>query len=112
MKRLSFVLFVTIVLAACNNNGGGVSWSTADQQKFMNTCLQNAMNAGGDEQTSKAHCNCTLGKIANKYKSYAEADAKMTADELSTLEQECLQQLQNGGNGNKKGGIFGGGTGG
>ena len=72
--------------------GGGDSegdWSNSDEQKFMNTCLQNAMNAGSDRQTSTAHCQCTLKKIQKKYSSYAEADQKMTREQVNAIEQEC-----------------------
>jgi hypothetical protein len=76
---------------------GGGGWTDADNQKFMNTCLQNAMNAGADQQTSKAHCDCTLKKIQKKYKSYDDANQKMTTTEMTSMEQECVQE-QNGNN--------------
>ncbi len=73
-----------------NNTGGiGGAWSTDDEQKFMNTCLQNAINSGADRQTSTDHCNCTLKKIEAKYHSYDEANTKMTPQEVSAMEQEC-----------------------
>jgi len=80
-----------------NNNNMGGGWSDADKQKFMNTCVQNARNAGGDEQTSRAHCECTLGKIEKRFNSWDEANQKMTAAEVTALEQECNQE-QNGNN--------------
>ena len=76
-------------------NGGGGGLSSADEQKFMNTCLQNARNAGGDEQTANTHCNCTLKKIEKKYSSYDEANRKMTKEEMNTIEQECVQERTN-----------------
>ena len=77
---------------------GGEQWSNADRQKFMNTCLQNAMNAGADRQTSNAHCECTLKKMAKKYSSYADADRNLSKEEMNTMEQECIAENNNGGN--------------
>ena len=80
-----------------NGLGGNNEWSDADKQKFMNTCLQNARNAGADEQTSNTHCNCTLEKIMKKYSSWDEANRKMTKEEVDAIEQECIQE-RNGNN--------------
>lgn len=103
-----------------NNNGGGMggNWSADDEQKFMNTCLQNATNAGADRQTANAHCNCTLKKIEAKYSSYNEANTKMTTQEMNQMEQDCNANNNGGGNGNGNengngngngGGVIGGG---
>ncbi|HYM94999.1 MAG TPA: hypothetical protein VET23_12715 [Chitinophagaceae bacterium] len=78
-----------------NNNNIGGAWTNDDEQKFMNTCVQNAMNAGADRQTSTDHCNCTLKKIEAKYHSYDEANQKMTKDEVTAFEQECIQERNN-----------------
>ncbi len=77
-----------------NDGGGGLmgGWSSTDEQKFMSTCIQNAVNTGADEQTSRTHCNCTLKKIQKKYNSYDEADRSMTQSEVAALEQECLDE--------------------
>lgn len=83
-----------------NDNMSGGEWSDADVQKFMNTCIQNAKNAGGDEQMSNQHCDCVLKKIQKKYKSYAEADRTMTKAEVDALEQECVEERQMKNNGN------------
>lgn len=90
------------------DNGGGLgnglgngltdnSWSDEDKQKFLNTCLQNAKNAGADDQTSNTHCNCTLNKIMKKYSSWDEANRKMSREEVNAIEQECIQE-RNGSN--------------
>jgi hypothetical protein len=76
-----------------NNNGGmGSAWSADDEQKFMNTCVQNAMNAGADRQTSTDHCNCTLKKIEARYHSYDDANTNMTKQEVDAIEQQCVQE--------------------
>ncbi len=76
---------------------GGGGWSKSDKEKFMNTCVQNAMNAGADRQRSTAHCDCTLKKIEKKYKSYSDADNNMSKEEMNTIEQECLAGNNNNG---------------
>lgn len=94
------------ILGGNNNNNAntGGAWSADDEQKFMNTCLQNAMNAGADQQTSNAHCNCTLKKIEAKYKSYSEAEQKMTPAEVNQMEQECNTNNNTVSNNNTGGG--------
>lgn len=114
MKTILSFLALVILLTACNNNSnskpggvlggdngnkkvGGGGWSSSDQQKFLSTCVQNALNAGADQQTSNQHCNCTLQKIAAKYASYDEANNKLTSEEMNTLEQQCIQERTGGG---------------
>ena len=85
-----------------NNRGGGLggsTWSAADEQSFLNTCLKNATNAGADQQTSNAHCNCVLKKIEAKYSSLNEANRKMTTQEVDAIEQQCIQERNGGGGG-------------
>ena len=38
--------------------------------KWMDSCAQNGMNAGANQQASTAHCECTAKKIEKKYASY------------------------------------------
>lgn len=85
------------VIDGGNNNNRAAAWTAADQQKFMKTCLQNALNAGADQQTSNAHCSCTLQKIAAKYASYDEANNKMTSEEVNAMEQQCIQERNGAG---------------
>jgi hypothetical protein len=77
---------------------GAGGWSKSDNQTFMNTCLKNAMNAGADREKSTTHCDCTLKKIAKKYKSYSDADRNMTKEEMNTIEQQCIAENNNNGN--------------
>lgn len=78
-----------------NDNRGGGSWTTADEQAFLNTCFRNATNAGADEQTSKSHCNCVLKKVEKKYRSYDEANRRASKSEIDAMEQECIQERNN-----------------
>lgn len=129
MKSLLTLLVAALLLAACNNsnnnkpggvlggnnngnkNVGGGGWSNSDQQKFLNTCLQNALNAGADQQTANTHCNCTLQKIAAKYASYDDANNKMSSQEVNAMEQQCIQERNGGGGGFGNGGGNDGGNG-
>lgn len=88
-------------LGGGNNNGA--AWSANDEQKFMGTCIQNATNAGADQQTATAHCNCTLKKIQAKYSSYDEANTKMTTQQVTAMEQECNDNNNGAGNNNDNG---------
>lgn len=72
--------------------GSGGGWSNSDKQRFMTECVPSAVNSGVDQQTANTFCDCTFKKIQKLYKSYDEAQNKMTTDALTTIQQECGQQ--------------------
>jgi len=72
-------------------NGPHYVWSFADQETFMNVCINNAVKGGASRQRAQDHCECTLRKIENKYASYQDADANISQEDLKKLESECDQ---------------------
>lgn len=99
MKKLFFFLFTAFILAACNNNGGmGGGWSKAQENEFMQPCIQ-----GGQ---TKEICACVLQKFEKKYPKYEDANTKGTAEEGAQWARECMNgNMGNGNDFNKNGGL-------
>jgi hypothetical protein len=107
MKQISIVLFVTILIAACNNSSG---WSSADKDKAAKACMDQVQGKI-DDATAKKYCSCVLDKMMQKYPTYAQADKQGTEEEGMKIGQACAMELKIGNQGNNNNGGLGGGLG-
>ena len=92
MKRISFVFFAAIIIAACNNSNG---WSAKDKNDLINSCTQTATASMGEEK-ARAYCTCMQQKLEVKYPNPKDAE-KVTAELMQTPEMQAMVRACLGG---------------
>lgn len=64
------------------------AWTQDVQDAYVNSCVQSA-KAGMSEEIATEYCNCTLGKIMNKYPDPTQLQ-QIGQDEITSLAMECM----------------------
>jgi hypothetical protein len=64
------------------------AWTQEVQDAYVNSCFESA-KAGMKEDVAKEYCNCTLGKIMDKYPD-PTALANLGQDEITSLAMQCM----------------------
>ena len=64
------------------------AWTQEVQDAYVNSCFASA-KAGMKEEVAREYCDCTLGKIMEKYPDPA-ALANLGQDEITTLAMQCM----------------------
>ena len=74
MKKVFLICVISLATWSCGG-GGDDSWSSAQQQTFLDGC----MSSGVQTDEKKDLCRCTLNPIMERYSfdEYAKEEAKM-----------------------------------
>ncbi len=70
------------------NSASTGAWTEEVQNAYVNSCFESA-KAGMKEDVAKEYCDCTLGKIMEKYPDPTSL-ANLGQDEITSLAMQCM----------------------